>query len=1117
MVAAARGKPIAVVANPLAAAKAAGARWKARGTDAGRTGRYVQLGAGADGTMGIPLRDLLQALYKRKRDKIMVEGVVYLLWVLCFLVLVYALFNVQDSNTTNAALRTAFVEQDFPSSSWGKTWREVNDPSEFWEFVDGVLLEGLYIESAWSGTPLPPDRLGYVFGNGGLMLVGAVELRQFRVRNDSCVASAHAGSCSDGPGAGNTTEACAQRFGNTDGTCFADFSAAAEERQPWGPPDDPHRYTWSGGHSRVDGFYGWGPKYGTGGYAVLLPHTNATAAAALSRQLQDDDWVDRATRGIAVTFNTYSTTTGLASVVRMMYELTPAGYGMSSQLLLTFPVDPYGTIWANIMLALQLVYLLFVLFWTQKVVKGAWWSRPKIKYLASFNNVCDVLLVALNGVMLARWLRFFLDPVSLTFSVRPTGFVELYAVAVAFQDIVTVAGFIGVVGAIKLFKYLALQKRMSLIWLTLGKAAPELAAFTLALFIVVFGYGFLSHMLFGAYLPAFHSYEECIASLLRMAVGDFDYATLARERPSVVGIFFGTYITLVYLICLNIVIAIISEFYTDVHEELLTGDRWKLSVVTIDSYLAQRIALLLRLNCGCCSRVSEYTRALCRNRAMGPPCGCCSRRGGGGSSSGRSSVGTGATAGRRTTGTGGKAAAESKSTTSTFTSAAGWSARRQTLTRARPVADPSAASDEDGAGAAVNMRNPMLAAGRSTSDGENGVDSESGGVVPRRSGAAKLAAVFDLADGAAMEAAAHEAQRARKLQADRTQLEVWKHESLFMSASAALTRLGKRRKGFDLYTYLDALAEEPGWDRYFIGLHELCVLCNPTPCEPGSHTKCAARRVIDTFQAIKSVTVTGGVMGAFRHVPRSSYVNSAGYRRYEVLKCNVSGRSQSRVLLVDSESAALVNFDMHGRVRKKLPLVHLLQLERYEDDHARLSLVFSSTGEHVRRLPHTVALDKLLETQYQLLFKDQRERDDFVAEVLAVMERMPTILSTPAHAADEGAGDGRSGDDGSGGGADDGGIGVGRGQRRASVTSQLLDAAREEYAAKKGGAATSAQLLALIQAQSAAIAELQAGQAALLAALGGGGGGGGTGGAGGSGGAGGRGGASLRPHPAVRR
>ena len=62
------------------------------------------------------------------------------------------------------------------------------------------------------------------------------------------------------------------------------------------------------------------------------------------------------------------------------------------------------------------------------------------------------------------------------------------------------------------------------------------------------------------------------------------------------------------------------------------------------------------------------------------------------------------------------------------------------------------------------------------------------------------------------------------------------------------------------------------------------------------------------------------------------------------LQYNRNGLSQERLIAVDDKRGQLLNLDKRLRVNKRIPLVHLVQIEKNVIDPRHLSVVFSSTG-----------------------------------------------------------------------------------------------------------------------------------------------------------------------------
>lgn len=122
-----------------------------------------------------------------------------------------------------------FMDEEFDSVSYKKNFYEIMTKDEFWQWMQGPLLAGLYQSTYYNGDTIPDDEQGYILGS--LRLVGGVELRQMRVSNSSCSERryTHFG----------------ERFDTKTGVCYAEFKRGAwwtpwlkdtEDTTPFGPP-----------------------------------------------------------------------------------------------------------------------------------------------------------------------------------------------------------------------------------------------------------------------------------------------------------------------------------------------------------------------------------------------------------------------------------------------------------------------------------------------------------------------------------------------------------------------------------------------------------------------------------------------------------------------------------------------------------------------------------------------------------------------------------------------------------------------------------------------------------------------------------------------------------------
>eukprot|EP00929_Paragymnodinium_shiwhaense_P121932 TRINITY_DN94386_c0_g1_i1.p1 TRINITY_DN94386_c0_g1~~TRINITY_DN94386_c0_g1_i1.p1 ORF type:complete len:208 (+),score=36.94 TRINITY_DN94386_c0_g1_i1:101-724(+) len=104
----------------------------------------------------------------------------------------------------------------------------------------------------------------------------------------------------------------------------------------------------------------------------------------------------------------------------------------------------------------------------------------------------------------------------------------------------------------------------------------------------------MANLFFGFMLADFHNFLASFSTLLRFPLGDFDYDELQVSRPSLTGIFFTMYVGMVFLVCMNMIIGIVTKYFDEVHHELKYSDKWKISTMSIEAHIAQRMVYCFR-------------------------------------------------------------------------------------------------------------------------------------------------------------------------------------------------------------------------------------------------------------------------------------------------------------------------------------------------------------------------------------------------------------------------------------------------------------------------------------------------------------------------------------------
>ncbi|CAE7315498.1 pkd2 [Symbiodinium sp. KB8] len=513
----------------------------------------------------LPVREMVQVMYSIRRDRTVVDAVIFTVYTLVFVAIIGQLYNVNMANNTNAAIMDLFLDEEFPGAQYKKNFFEIMTMGEFWTWLRGPVAGGLYPDEWYNGDAYTESEEGYILNY--LRLVGGVQLRQARVSDSSCTERRYVDSVLPDP----TTGEKLPRFDTKDETCYAEFSIARQDTSPFGP-NGTAKYFWSDGWHSLDGLYGWGPSYGDGGYVVELP-VNRTAALAKIEELYEDRWVDAGTRSVMVMFNVYNTNTRMLTSFKFF----------SLQMII------YESVTDNFRAVGEVIFFLMYLYYIQRTLREfvAW--NPIWAYPFHFRHAFEITRLVLTTTLFVNYFTFVASPVRNTFTVNATGFSDMYDFAEAYINTFTLAGVIGVLHALKFFEYLALNKRMNTLWITLGRAGSDLMAFVVGLLVIVTGFAFMGMLIYGFILPDFHNFASSFSTLLRFPLGDFDYRSLIQSRPAVTAVFFTLYVAVVFLVCMNMIIAIITKYYEEVQTHLDTTDKWKLSVLTFEAYAFMRL------------------------------------------------------------------------------------------------------------------------------------------------------------------------------------------------------------------------------------------------------------------------------------------------------------------------------------------------------------------------------------------------------------------------------------------------------------------------------------------------------------------------------------------------
>ncbi|CAI5734479.1 unnamed protein product [Hyaloperonospora brassicae] len=505
-------------------------------------------------TMRVHMKRVQLCLEREKRNKFYKELVVYLGFLAVVMATLLTL-PVHFPFEQNAALTSTYFQEQVASDTPLKTFYTVGSEREMWQWVQGPMLSQFY------SSPLRNSRA-----------IGSIEIRTGRVKGALC----------------RQTAGREDFVMFTDEICYPAFSSRNEMKEPYGNDSGVlgAQYQWTGQLSKLlrsetfdAGLVGHDRDYGHGGYAVYLPRDNYTAAIALAQQLQSD-FIGDDTRYLVSTFAFYNARSNIFSHVQGLFEMSNTDYMEVTGRIKSFRItasykDTREFLDAN---ALVIVLLAATLLLVTREISDLR-NFGLRKYVQSLWNLLDMLQLVLLIVFLTHWVIFIVRSENIRDDLYRVGdmdcsgpaedqesartcFVDIDQLAWLFRTVNNYAAALGLVSVAIVFKYLRLNSRLNLLWRTLRFAAKDLLAFVIIFFTIFFGFAVMGFLTFGTGVRQYHSLSVSLTSCFQMLLGAFDYEEIHVANPTMAAIFFFSFMIAIYLICINMFIAIMSEYYS---------------------------------------------------------------------------------------------------------------------------------------------------------------------------------------------------------------------------------------------------------------------------------------------------------------------------------------------------------------------------------------------------------------------------------------------------------------------------------------------------------------------------------------------------------------------------
>ncbi|KAM9770402.1 polycystin-2 isoform 1-T1 [Menidia menidia] len=463
------------------------------------------------------------------------------------------------------------------------TFRSLSTMEDFWRFAQGPFLNGMYWEVWYNNKNLPENQSLIYYEN---LLLGVPRLRQLKVRNESC--SIH------------------EDLRDEVQDCYNIYTPSNEDTAPFGPRNGTAWIYTAESEMNDSSHWGQVSKYGGGGYYQDLSRTKEASAIQL-QFLKDQLWLDRGTRAVFLDFSVYNGNINLFCIARLLVEFPATGGVVTSWQFQTVRLIRYVSSWDYFVAVCEVAFCLFIVYYVVEEVLEIHIHR--LHYFKSLWNCLDVLIVVLSVVAVimnitrSAMAKNLLNGLLENYAAHPS-FEPLANLQVQFNNMAAVIVFFSWV---KLFKFINFNKTMSQLSSTMSRCAKDLVGFAIMFFIIFLAYAQLAYLVFGTQVNDFSTFQDSVFTQFRIILGDFNFLEIKEANPVLGPIYFGTFVFFIFIILMNMFLAIINDTYSEVKADM-SQQRSEMEMSDLIKKGCNKALLKLRLKKTAVDTVSDNLR-----------------------------------------------------------------------------------------------------------------------------------------------------------------------------------------------------------------------------------------------------------------------------------------------------------------------------------------------------------------------------------------------------------------------------------------------------------------------------------------------------------------------------
>ena len=476
----------------------------------------------------------------------------------------------------------------------GSPFSQMSTQDDYWAWAEAVVGKAVHTNVAPVNETTATRWFG---GHRGLALLGAVRMRQLRVKEDSCVDSWLANR--------HPNATCGHTWNNDNAytevyAAHNYYTASASSSANSSTWVSESSWTYSAGIGYENNLpvlpYYPGPMLDSGGFMQTVP-TYQAGATELIRELKARRWTDRFTRAVITELAMYSVDSDVVVPIQLVSEFTPTGGVISTMHTRPFPVQRY-TGSDQILLILADVVILFAVLWQLVAMAKNVWRHGWRSVFCRGPQLIQFLMLLFTLVMLG--LEFsqiaIRREVLSEFNKRGKAeyFEQFMLLGVLHQSSMSVGAAALGLATIKFAVLLRNDRRVKMLGEILGYASAGLWAYLFMFLAMFLAFALTGTLLFGAMFEEFRSVWMSALTLFNGAV-DMDDLAQTQGNDATIQHFLRLYFSAFFLVMvfykMNMFVAVLNAATVTVHKR---GKENKIDApLDLCAYVSEQVLQLL--------------------------------------------------------------------------------------------------------------------------------------------------------------------------------------------------------------------------------------------------------------------------------------------------------------------------------------------------------------------------------------------------------------------------------------------------------------------------------------------------------------------------------------------